>query len=321
MHKLRCAILDDYQGVAREFAGWDSLAAQVEVASFNHHFETEAALIQAVGDFEIVVLMRERTPFTAAVFSALPRLKLLVTSGMKNSAIDMSATGNVVVCGTGGILAPATELTWALILGLARHLAVEAAALKSGGAWQSTVGTDLRGATLGIVGLGNVGRQVARVGLAFGMDVQAWSPNLTEDRIGSTGVRLAASKAALFESSDVVTVHLKLGARTRGIIAAEEFSRMKPTAHFINTARGPLVDEAALIDALERQVIAGAGIDVFDQEPLPLQHPFRRLQNLLATPHIGYVTNNNYRQYFGEAVEDIQAFLRGAPVRVIDART
>lgn len=319
MARLRCAILDDYQSVALGLVDWEVLADRVEVECFSRHFDSEDDLIDAVKDYEIVVLMRERTPFTASVFHALPNLKLVVTSGMKNSAIDLSAAGDVVVCGTGGTLAPAVEMTWALILGAARHLVVEAGSIRSGGAWQSTLGMDLRGASLGIMGLGNVGKQVASIGLAFGMGVQAWSPNLTAARAESAGVHLARSKKELLESSDVVTIHLKLGPTTQRLITAEDFASMKPSAYLINTARGPIVDELALIDALERRVIAGAGIDVYDQEPLPFDHPLRRSPNLLATPHIGYVTTGNYRRYFKDAIEDIQAFLDGVPRRVVSA--
>jgi phosphoglycerate dehydrogenase-like enzyme len=314
---LHCAVLDDYQGVALTSADWSVLAPDVEVTAFGEHLDDEARLADALAGFEIVVVMRERTPMTASLLARLPALRLLVTSGMRNAAIDRDATvqHGVVVCGTGSNSQPPAELTWALILGLARHLTEENAALRAGGPWQSTVGTDLHGATLGLLGLGRIGAQVARVGLAFGMDVVAWSEHLTTARAEEVGVRPAPTKEALLAESDVVSVHLVLGSRTRGLLGADELALMKPSALLVNTSRAAIVDRGALLAALREGRIAGAGLDVFDVEPLPADDELRALPNVLATPHLGYVTRRNYAGFFGEAVEDIAAFLAGSPVR------
>lgn len=313
----RCAVLDDHQNIATSIADWSPLAGSVEVVTFTGHAAGEDELAALLAGFDIVVTLRERVPFPASLFARLPRLTLLVASGMRNAAIDLAAARkhDVTVCGTESSSTPPVELTWALILGLARGLVAENTALRTGGPWQSTVGADLAGRRLGVLGLGRVGGRVARIGAAFGMEVVAWSRNLTPDRAAEAGAVLAASKEDLLAGSDVVTVHLKLGERTRGLIGAAELALMKPAAFLVNTSRAAIVDQEALYAALREGRIAGAGIDVFDVEPLPADHPMRSLPRLLATPHLGYVTRDNYRTYYGQAVEDIAAFLAGAPIR------
>jgi phosphoglycerate dehydrogenase-like enzyme len=317
--KLRCVVLDDYQGVARSLADWSRIAPRVETEFLDTHLTARDALVEALADSEIVVAMRERTPFPAELFARLPRLRLLVTSGMRNAAIDLEAAARhgVTVCGTASNSAPPTELTWALILGLARQLVPENAALRSGGPWQHTVGTDLHGSRLGLLGLGKIGRQMARIGAAFGMEVVAWSQNLTPERAAEGGAVAAASKEELLETSDFVSVHLVLSDRTRGLIGEGELRRMRDTAYLVNTSRAAIVDQGALLRALREGWIAGAGTDVFETEPLPLDDPLRTAPRLLALPHLGYVTRRNYEGYFGQAVEDIEAFLAQAPVRVL----
>ena len=320
MPKPVCAILDDYQGVALAMADWSAVERGADLRVFRQPFANEDALAAAVGDCEIVVAMRERTPFRASTFERLPRLRLLVTTGMRNAAIDMEAARaqGVTVCGTASLGEPPAEITWALLLALAKHVVPESTAFRTNGPWQSTVGGDLRGRQLGLLGLGKIGSRVAAVGLAFGMDVVAWSQNLTAERAAAVGARLAPSKASLLETSDYVSIHLVLSGRTRGLLGRDDLRRMKPTAYLINTSRGPIVDEAALVEALTERWIAGAGLDVFDLEPPRPDSPFRRLPNVLATPHLGYVTDANYRVYYGEAAEDVAAFLAGAPVRVVN---
>ena len=315
---LTCAILDDYQGVATTLADWSPLRDRVALRPFREGFATQDALVAAIADCEIVVIMRERTPFPAALFARLPKLKLLVTSGMRNAAIDLVAAKahGVVVCGTASGSAPPVELTWALILALARRVVPEANALRAG-FWQTSVGADLAGRRLGVLGLGKIGTRVAQIGQAFGMTVSAWSPNLTAERAAEAGVALSASKAALMAESDVVSLHLVLGDRTRGLVDAAALALMQPHALLINTARAGLVDGPALQAALAEGRIGGAGLDVFEIEPLPADSPWRSLPNLLALPHLGYVSEANYRTYFTEAVADIQGFLDGEPVRVI----
>lgn len=310
-------ILDDYQQAALALADWARLSDRVAVSAISQHIPNPDDLVARIAQAEILVIMRERTPFPAALLERLPRLELLVTSGMRNLAIDLAAARarNVVVCGTDSSPTPPTELTWALILGLARHVAPESLTLRAGGPWQSTIGTDLAGATLGVLGLGKIGTRVAEIGRAFGMRVIAWSPNLDDGRAAAAGVERAASKEALLEASDVVTIHLVLGDRTRGLLGAAELRRMRRDAFLVNTSRAPIVDQAALVQALEEGWIAGAGLDVFETEPLPADSPFRRLPNVLALPHLGYVSRNNYRTFFTQAVEDIEAWLAGAPIR------
>ncbi|MFE4617729.1 D-2-hydroxyacid dehydrogenase family protein [Streptomyces sp. NPDC056747] len=312
-----CAVLDDYQGVALSSADWSPLAGRVEVRALREHLADRDALVAAVEDCEILVVMRERTPVDAALLDRLPRLRLIVTSGLRNASIDVAAARarGITVCGTASSAEPPTELTWALLLGLARHVRTEAQALREGGPWQSTVGADLAGRTLGLVGLGKIGGRVARIGLAFGMDVLAWSPNLTEERAAEHGVRLAKDRRELLGSSDFVSLHLVLSDRTRGLIGERELRAMRPSAYLVNTSRAGLVDGGALLRALREGWIAGAGLDVFATEPLPADDPLRTLSNVLALPHLGYVTEGNYARYFGQAVEDIEAFLAGAPVR------
>ena len=314
---LRCAVLDDYQDVALATADWSSLAERVEVRAHREHFGSVDELVEAVRDCQILVIMRERTPFPAEVFARLPELRLLITSGMRNASIDLvaAAEAGVRVCGTGSDSKPPAELAWALILGLARAIATENAQLRANGPWQSTVGTTLAGRTLGLLGFGKIGVAVGRVGRALGMDVVAWSANLTQERTDAEGVRLAASKAELVRASDVLSVHLVLSDRTRGLLGAADLALLRPSALLVNTSRAAIIDQAALIDALRDNRIAGAGLDVFEQEPLPADHPFRTLPNVLATPHLGYVTDTNYTVYFREAVEDIAAYLAGTPVR------
>lgn len=316
---MQCLILDDYQNVALSLAGWQALAPQVECRALTEHISDEDQLVAQLQDAEIVVIMRERTPFSAALFARLPKLRLLITSGMRNASVDLAAAreNGVTVCGTGSGSTAPVELTWALILGLARHLVTENNALRHNGPWQSTVGTGLSGKRLGLLGLGKIGQKVALIAQAFGMDVSAWSQNLTAERAAEHGVELAASKEALLKTSDVVSVHLVLSERTRGLLGATELALMRPDALLINTSRAAIVDQPALLHALQTGQIAGAGLDVFETEPLPPADPFRTLPNVLATPHLGYVSDGNYQAYFREAVEDIQAFLAGKPVRTL----
>lgn len=315
--KLRCAVIDDFQSVATTVVDWSPVTADVEVVSFTEHLATDDEAAAALADFDIVVTLRERVPFPAVLFARLPRLRLLVASGMRNSVIDLDAAKRhgVVVCGTASSSTPPVELTWALLLGLARGIVPEAEALRTDGPWQSTLGADLHGRTLGLLGLGKIGGRVAQVGRAFGMDVLAWSQNLTKERTDEVGARLAASKEDLLASSDFVSVHLALGDRTRGLIGAAELALMRPTAYLINTSRAAIVDTDALLAALRAGTMAGAATDVYDIEPLPAGHPVRTAPRLLATPHLGYVSRANYETYYGQAVENIRAFLDGQPVR------
>ena len=314
---VRVAVLDDYQDVARKMTDWSVLPADVEVAVFQDHLTDQAAVARRLKDFDIVMAMRERTPFPRTLLEQLPRLRLLTTTGMRNAAIDMQAAADchVLVCGTGGILYPTAELTWGLVLSLLRHIPDEDQATRAG-RWQVSMGLGLHGKTLGLMGLGRLGSEVARVGNAFQMDVIAWSQNLTAERAAECDATLV-SKDELLARADILSIHLVLSARSRGLIGHQELNRMKPTAYVINTSRGPIVDEAALIAALQNGTIAGAGLDVFDEEPLPLDHPLRRTANTIITPHIGYVTEETYKVFFAETVENIQAFLKGAPVRVL----
>ncbi|MDX3486598.1 D-2-hydroxyacid dehydrogenase family protein [Streptomyces sp. ID05-18] len=315
--KLRCAVIDDFQSVATTVVDWSPVTADVEVVSFTEHLATEDEAAAALVDFDIVVTLRERVPFPADLFARLPRLRLLVASGMRNSVIDFDAAKRhgVTVCGTASSSTPPVELTWALILGLARGIVPEAEALRTDGPWQSTLGADLHGRTLGLLGLGKIGGRVAQVGRAFGMEVLAWSQNLTKERTDEVGATLAASKEDLLASSDFVSVHLALGDRTRGLIGAAELALMRPTAYLVNTSRAAIVDTDALLAALRAGAMAGAATDVFDIEPLPAGHPVRTAPRLLATPHLGYVSRANYETYYGQAVENIRAFLDGQPVR------
>lgn len=318
---LRCAVLDDYQGAALTYADWTLLDGEVEVHVLREHLTDREQLVDALRYFEIVVAMRERTPFDADLLARLPRLRLLVTTGMRNASIDLvaAAAAGVTVCGTASGSTPPMELAWTLILGLARQLTVENQALRNGGPWQSTVGQDLHGRTLGLLGLGRIGSRMARVGTAFGMDVVAWSQHLTAERATAAGAQLADSTEGLLRRSDVVSIHLQLSERTRGLLGEAELRAMKPTAHLVNTSRAGIVDRVALLKALREGWIAGAGLDVFETEPLPVDDPLRSLPNVLATPHLGYVSEANYRTYYGEAVEDIAAFVAGKPIRQLQA--
>ncbi len=313
----RVALLDDYQGVALGMADWKSLPRGTDVVAFPDHLDDESDLAARLADFDIVMAMRERTPFTRALLGRLPKLKLLITAGMRNASIDMKAAAErgVIVCGTAGLPYPTAELAWGLILALMRRIPAEDRAVRDG-RWQTTVGLGLNGKTLGVLGLGTLGSRAARVGGAFEMQVLAWSANLTAERAAEVGATLV-SKDELLARSDIVSIHLVLGERTRGLIGARELGLMKRTAYLVNTSRGPIVDEAALVRALRDGTIAGAGLDVFDTEPLPKDHPFRSLPNTVITPHLGYVTEETYRIFYGQAVEDIQAFLRGEPARVL----
>ena len=315
----KIAILDDYQNVASSLADWASLAPWAEAVFFHDHVADIDQLAARLADFEVVVLMRERTPMGADLIARLPKLKLIVTVGMWNASIDFAAAKarGILVCGTpGGDPAATPALTWGLVLTVTRGIGTQAAAVRAGG-WQVGLGTDIYGKTLGILGLGKIGQAVAGFGKAFGMKVIAWSQNLTPERAVEGGAE-RVEKDELFRRADVICIHLKLGERTRGLVGARELGLMKSTAFLVNTSRGPIVDEPALIAALEQRKIAGAALDVFDEEPLRQDHPFRYLPNVLATPHIGYVSEKTYRGAFPDAVEDIRAWLDGKPVRVLN---
>jgi len=313
----RIAVLDDYQAAAATYTDWSRLPVPADVVEFHDYVADEDALVARLAPFDIVVAMRERTPFPRSVLERLPTLRLLVTTGARNASIDVQAAveHGITVCGTGAHPSGPVELTWALILAVARHLPQEDAAMRAG-AWQQTVGTDLAGARLGVVGLGRLGEKVARIGQAFGMDVAAWSQNLTDERAAEVGVR-RVERDELFATSDVVTIHLVLSDRTRGLIGRSELERMKAGAILINTSRGPIVDEVALLDALRAGTLVGAGLDVFDQEPLSADHPLRQERRAVLTPHLGYVTEKTYEVFYRDAVEDVAAFLSGAPLRLV----
>jgi len=313
---LRIAVLDDWQSVASGVLDWSVLDSVGEV-SFLHEYPADTAtMVERLASFDVICIMRERTPFNEALLAQLPKLKLLVTGGMRNAAVDVAAARRhgIEVCGTDSYKNAAPELTWALIMGITRNLVSEANSLRAGN-WQIGIGSDLHGKTLGILGLGSIGKWIARYGQAFGMNVIAWSQNLTAEAAAEVGVT-RVSKQELFEQADVLSVHLVLSERSRGLVDAQALSWMKPTAYLINSSRGPIVDETALIDALRQQRIAGAALDVFDIEPMPADHPYRSLDNVLATPHIGYVTQNNYHLFYSQIIEDIQAWHAGKPIRV-----
>jgi phosphoglycerate dehydrogenase-like enzyme len=318
---LNVAVLDDYQNVALRLADWSQLEDRAIVTVFNDHISNPEALIARLAPFDVLCVMRERTPLPRAIIERLPRLKLIVSTGRRNAAIDVAAAAErgIPVAATGYASAPTIELTWALILASARHIASENASLRAGG-WQRAIGADLRGKTLGVLGLGNIGAEVARIGVAFGMSIIAWSQNLTQEKALTAGAALV-SKEDLFRRSDILTIHLVLSARSRGLVGAPDLALMKPTARLINTARGPIVDEAALIAALAARKIAGAAIDVFDAEPLGPAHPFRTMDNVLATPHIGYVSEDLYRKFYGDTVAAVRAFLDGAPLPLTPPKT
>ena len=315
---MKVAILDDYQGVASDMADWDSLPDGTEVEFFRDHLADEDALAERLRDFDVVMGMRERTPFPRSLLLRLPNLRHLITTGGGNASFDIPAATEmgIVVSGAPGSGEGPTELTWGLIIGLARQIHLEDQRAREG-SWGTTVGVGLKGKTLGLLGLGHIGSLVARVGNAFDMNLIAWSQNLTAERAAECNATLV-DKDTLFRDSDFVSIHVRLSDRTRGLVGARELALMKPTAYFINISRGPIVDEGALIDTLERGAIAGAGLDVMDVEPLPKDHPFLTLPNTLITPHLGYVTGESYRAFYPGVVEDIRAFAAGEPIRVIN---
>jgi D-3-phosphoglycerate dehydrogenase len=318
---VRAAVLDDYQNVALTFADWSPITRDVEVKVFDKPFANQAEVIKALQGFAIIVGMRERTPFPHKVIEALPDLKLLITTGARNNSFDVKACSErgITVCGTGVVGSPTTGIAFGLMLELTRRVGFENARLKAGAPWQVTIGRDLEGLTLGILGLGKLGQRSATVGKAFGMKTIAWSQNLTPEKAQAGGAELV-TKEDLFRSADVVTIHLILSDRSRGLVGAKELGLMKKTSYLVNTSRGPIVDEKALIAILQSKSIAAAGLDVFDVEPLPLDHPFRKMDNVVITPHLGYVSEQNYRKYFPDIVEDIRAWLDGKPVRVVEAK-
>lgn len=315
----RFAILDDYQHVALQMADWSSIRGEVDIKVFHEPLGDLDNVTGVLGGFAIVCLMRERTPFPRRAFEALaPHLRLLITTGARNASIDLSAAKdhNVVVCGTPSVGNPTAGIAIGLMLELTRRIGFENARLKAGAAWQITIGSDLEGKTLGVLGLGKLGARVGRIGQALGMNIIAWSQNLTPEKAQEAGVEYVA-KDDLLRRSDFLSIHVQLSARTRGLIGPKELELMKPSAYIINTSRGPIIEEAALIDALRERRIAGAGLDVFDIEPLPVDHPLRALDNTVLTPHLGYVSTENYHAYFKGVVEDIRAWIDGRPIRVI----
>ncbi len=309
---VKVAILDDYQNVALQMANWSPLAGRATITVFNDHLDDPDAVAARLAPFEVVCVMRERTPLTRGLLERLPRLKLIASTGFPNASIDRQAARErgIAVAHTGYESTPTIEMTWALILASARHVAAESASLRSGG-WQRSIGNDLKGKTLGVLGLGNIGGEVARIGHAFGMRVIAWSENLTAEKAAAVGAE-HVQKNELFRQSDVLTIHLILSRRSRGLVGAAELALLKPTAWLVNTSRGPIVDDNALTAALREHRLAGAAVDVFDVEPLPADHPYRSLDNMLATPHIGYVSLNLYRVFYGDTVKNIVAWLDGS---------
>jgi phosphoglycerate dehydrogenase-like enzyme len=319
MPRHRCAILDDYQNVALKVTDWSKVAGDLDIKVFSEHLGGPDNVAKALQGFEIIVAMRERTGFSRAVIEKLPDLKLLITTGMRNASIDGAAAKErgVAVCGTPAVGNPTSGIAIGLMLELTRRIGYENARMKAGVPWQSTIGVDLDGLTLGVLGLGKLGIRTARIAKAFGMKVIAWSQNLTPEKCKEAGVDYV-SKEDLFRQADFITIHVVLSPRSRGIVGAEEFGLMKPSAYIINTSRGPIIDEAAMLTALREKKIAGAGLDVFDIEPLPTDHPLRKLDNVVLTPHLGYVSVQNYQAYFAGVVDDIRGFLDGKPVRVME---
>ena len=315
---IRIALMDDYQGVALQSADWSSLPEGTAVEAFHDHLEDEDAVAARLQGLDVVMALRERTPFPRSLLERLPDLKLLTSAGMGNAAIDVGAATElgILVCGTAGSGRTTMELTWGLILGLVRSIPREDRATHAGG-WQETVGLGLEGLTLGLLGLGNIGGQMAEVATAFRMRILAWSQNLTEERAAECGAELV-DKDVLLTQSDILTIHLRLSDRTRGLIGGRDLALMKSTAYLVNTSRGPIVDETALVDVLRRRAIAGAGLDVFDQEPLPDGHPLLGLDNVLLTPHLGYVTKPTYEAFYGQTVENIRSLIDGSPQRVVN---
>lgn len=315
---MRIAILDDYQKLALQSADWSAVKAHGEITVFHDTITDKNALRDRLMPFDILCVMRERTPISGDLIRSLPNLKLIVTSGKRNAAIDVAAAHEcgITVCGTESPSTATPELAFALMLGLARNIVGENASMRSGG-WQIGLGQDLAGSTLGIIGLGRLGAQIAKIAQAFDLHITAWSTNLTPERCQEVGVEYKPSKEALLRDADFVTIHQRLSDRTRGLIGSEEFRQMKKTAFLINTSRGPIVDDAALIDAVNQGEIAGAGIDVYDQEPLPAAHPLRKCDKLLLTPHLGYVTRHTWDVFYGQTVEAVLAWINGDPIRVL----
>src|ERR1700686_1270982 len=316
MTRLRCAILDDYLNLTLQVADWSKISDRVDVTVFNQPFANAEAAASALKDFEIICAMRERTPFPRALFSALPKLKLLIPSGMRNAAIDMEAAKahQVTLCGTQWGRDPAAPLAMGLILELTRNIGRESARMHAGEPLQKFVGMEIEGRTLGVIGLGKLGSKVSKLAQAFGMNVIAWSPNLTAERCKEVGVGYA-TKEELFATADVITVHVVLGPRSRGLVGHADLARMKPTSYLVNTARGPIVDETALLETLQQKKIAGAAVDVFSVEPLPVDHPFRKLDNMVLTPHLGYVTADSFRNHYAQMVEGVDAWFKGETPR------
>jgi D-3-phosphoglycerate dehydrogenase len=319
--RYRCAVLDDYQNVALSYADWSKVTGDVDVKVFNEPFKTTEEVHRSLQGFHIIAMMRERTPFLRPTIEALPDLKLLITTGAGNKSIDLAAAAErgITVCGTGTFGNPTTGIAFGLILELTRRIGFENARMKAGAPWQVTIGYDIEGMTLGVIGLGKLGRRVSGVAKAFGMKVLAWSPNLTPEICKEAGVTYA-TKEDLLRNADFVTIHVQLGDRSRGLLGEKDLALMKPTAFLVNTSRGPIVDEKALIAALRDGRIGGAGLDVFDVEPLPVDHPFRKLDNVVLTPHLGYVSVQNYKVYYPDIVANIRAFLDGKPIKAITAR-
>jgi phosphoglycerate dehydrogenase-like enzyme len=316
MTRLRCAILDDYLNISLKLADWSKIEDRVDVTVFNQPFASPEAAVSALKDFEIILAMRERTPFPRAMFEQLPKLKLLITSGMRNAAIDMAAAKDkgVVVCGTNWPRDPTAALTMGMILELTRNIGRENARMHAGEYLQKHVGIEIDGKTLGVVGLGKLGAKVSTIAKTFGMNVIAWSPNLTAERCKEVGVGYA-TKEELFSTADIITIHMVLSDRSRGLVGAAELGRMKPTSFIVNSARGPIIDEMALLETLKARKIAGAAVDVFSVEPLPVDHPFRKLDNLVLTPHLGYVTQETFIAHYTQMVEGIDGWFKGEPVR------
>jgi phosphoglycerate dehydrogenase-like enzyme len=310
---MRVAILDDYQGVALQLADWSRVRHSAEITVFNDHIADPSAVVERLRPFDVICVMRERTPLPREILQQLPALKLIASTGLRNASIDIKAAAalGIAVTATGYDSTATVEFSWSLIMASMRGIDREAASVRAGG-WQVGLGSNLRGKSLGVVGLGNIGKEIARIGLAFGMKVIAWSENLNDEKASTAGA-ICVDKQTLFREADVVTVHLVLSGRTRGLIGRPEFALMKPKARFVNTSRGPIVDEEALVEALRERRIAGAALDVFDVEPLRADHPFRKLDNVLATPHIGYVTEDLYRTFYGDAAASIAQWLENNP--------
>jgi phosphoglycerate dehydrogenase-like enzyme len=314
---MRLAILDDYEGVALESAAWDSLGPEIQIDVYRDNIKQEDTLVERLFPYDILVIMRERTRFPRSLIERLSNLKLLVTTGNRNLAIDLSACKEkgIVVCGTGASKTAAAELAWALILASLRRIPQHDRAVREG-RWVEAIGSAISGKVLGVLGLGKLGSQVARIGLAFGMKVIAWSQNLTSQRAAEVGA-VRVEKNEFFAAADIISIHVILSDRTRGLVGAHEIGLMKPNAYLINTSRGPVIEEKALIEALREKRIAGAGLDVFELEPLPPGHPFLTMDNTVLTPHVGYVTREGFQTYFADACADVSAWLSGRPVRIL----